>query len=388
MQRHSATQRPLRVVHLDHTVEPGGAELALVRLVSGAHTDWVPCLAVPAPDGCGVFSAAADAGVKMVSVGAAQAAGAATAGFAGAGRFAGAILHQAAQLRWNKTFRGADVVHANSTRSAVYGALAVWGRRVPLVVHLRDRIEPTALGRPGYAMFRLTALRRATSFIANSESTADTVRPFLRKGQRVVVIPSPAGVDRGEPLDGSTTGPVRIGMVARLDEWKGQREVLEAFSRAELGSRASLTFFGAATLGTTAYPQMLRQRAQGHDNVHFAGHVDDVSAAIDGLDLCVQYSTRPEPMGQNVLQYLARARPVVAANEGGPAEWITSGDNGVLVPPRDVAALARTFAELVGDPQLRVRLSRGAAKTSVPTDADSIRAHSAVFQDAVRRFAH
>ena len=90
--------------------------------------------------------------------------------------------------------------------------------------------------------------------------------------------------------------------------------------------------------------------------VDFLGHVEDVDALSAGWDVAVQASTRPEPLGQNVLQYLAAGRAVVAADEGGPAEWITDGVNGLLVPPRDVAALASALGRLDADAALRARL--------------------------------
>ena len=46
----------IRVLHLDHTAEAGGAELALVRMLA-AHPDWVPLVLTP-PGGQGSRSAA------------------------------------------------------------------------------------------------------------------------------------------------------------------------------------------------------------------------------------------------------------------------------------------------------------------------------------------
>jgi len=83
----------------------------------------------------------------------------------------------------------------------------------------------------------------------------------------------------------------------------------------------------------------------------------------------VQYSLRSEPFGQNVLQYLARGRVVVAAREGGPTEWIRDGVNGLLVAPRDPAALGRVLRALVEDPTRRDALAAGALATpGLPAD--------------------
>ena len=75
----------------------------------------------------------------------------------------------------------------------------------------------------------------------------------------------------------------------------------------------------------------------------------DVPRLLDTWDVAVQFSTRPEPLGQNVLQYLAAGCAVVVADEGGPAEWIEDGVNGLRVTPRDVGALAEALRALDAD---------------------------------------
>ena len=86
-------------------------------------------------------------------------------------------------------------------------------------------------------------------------------------------------------------------------------------------------------------------------------------AAIDSLDVCVQCSLRPEPLGQNVLQYLAAGKPTIVSGEGGPSEWVRDGENGLVFEPRDVEALASAIRALVDDLPLRRRLAAAAAAT-------------------------
>src|SRR5690606_26965766 len=120
--------------------------------------------------------------------------GASKSGAVGAISFAWRILKQSVGVRRVRALRDADVVHANSTRAAVYGALAVLGTKKALVVHLRDRMEPDAIGRFGYIAFSRVVVPLASGFIANSASTADVIRPLLRKNQFIEVVPSPYGV--------------------------------------------------------------------------------------------------------------------------------------------------------------------------------------------------
>nr|WP_240898157.1 glycosyltransferase [Agromyces luteolus] len=173
-------------------------------------------------------------------------------------------------------------------------------------------------------------------------------------------------------------------MLARIDPWKGQAELLEAFARAFAGRDIRLQFAGGAPFGHEAYLAELHRRADELGvgaQVDVLGHVDDVARLLDGWDVAVQYSTRAEPLGQNVLQYLAAGRVTVAADEGGPAEWVADGVNGLLVLPRDVGALAAALTRLDEDAALRARLSGAAAATpGLLDDLAVARAHLDVYE--------
>lgn len=97
----------------------------------------------------------------------------------------------------------------------------------------------------------------------------------------------------------------------------------------------------------------------------------------------MQYSSRPEPLGQNVLQYLARGKLTVVASEGGPLEWVTDGENGLVVPPRDVEALATTLRRAVDDEQLRESIAgRALTDPAFPSEKDIIEKHAQAFARA------
>jgi glycosyltransferase involved in cell wall biosynthesis len=57
-----------------------------------------------------------------------------------------------------------------------------------------------------------------------------------------------------------------------------------------------------------------------------------------------------------VLEAMATRRAVVATAVGGVPELVEDGENGLLVPPRRPAALARAILELLADPERRERL--------------------------------
>ena len=71
-----------------------------------------------------------------------------------------------------------------------------------------------------------------------------------------------------------------------------------------------------------------------------------------------------ENFPHTVVEALAVGTPVIATAVGGVPEVVTDGENGLLVPPGDPAALAAAIRRFFAEPELRERL-RAAAAPSV-----------------------
>lgn len=365
-----------RAVFVNHSSEMGGAELALSRLLRTNRT-WSATLVVPAArDGAPDAFAEVPSNVQVIRTGPSHAARGATGTslFASVG-LALRLLASAAILIKSRQVRHADVIVANTTRSSVYVAIAASLLRIPFVVHVRDLIEAGSIGATAAWLMRRVVLPRASAVIANSHASLATVEPWAGAA-RLVVLPSPAGIVKVNPETIDVPAKVRrVGMVARIDPWKGQHLLLRAFEAAFPSSSTQLIFYGAAAFGHEAYLQELKALAgelEISDRVDFAGHVEDVGAAINTLDICVQASLRAEPLGQNVLQYLASGRPTLVSGEGGPAEWVKDGENGLTFEPRDQHSLTAALVRLRDDWDLRRRLTRAAASTPALRDDEDL----------------
>jgi glycosyltransferase involved in cell wall biosynthesis len=389
----AAAPRHPRVLHLDHTGVRGGAEYALLRMLQ-AGVPWSP-LVMLAPTGetdLGVWEAL-PADVPRRIVGVRQPAGVSSGG----GRLqlaAGARLAlQTIATRLHPAFRTADLVDANTARAAAYGGLAACSSRVPFVVHIRDMIDAEALGRTGHLLMTRVVLPRAVGVVADTVPSLDSARPYLKPDAIARVIPSASGLSRRRmPRPAGTDRTLRVGMLARIDPWKGQRLLLDAFAEAFGGTDARLEFAGDAPFGHDGFLAELRARAEDlgiADRVAFLGHVDAVDARLAQWDIAVQASTRAEPLGQNVLQYLAAGCATVVADEGGPTEWVADDVNGLRVPPRDIRSLANALERLGSDAALRERLGAAAAATPGLLDDAEVAAEHAAFYanvlDAVAR---
>lgn len=380
----------LRVLHLDHSTAKGGAEYALLRILN-ADAPWRAVLLVPGTDRhSGVWrDLRQTARTRLVRLGSEQRAGASRSrGARGHLVFAKQILSQALAVRRSGHFAGADIVHANTTRAALYATIAMIGTRKKLVVHLRDITDVEGLGRLGFITMSRLVLPRASGVIGNSEATLRSAEPYLRKNASRVVIPSASGLVKDASMTPVRQDLEQIGMLARIDPWKGQELLIRAFSTTFRGEDIQLSFAGSPEFDQEDYLGYLRSLIVElgiESQVRFLGHVSDVDDYLRGLDVCVQASLRPEPLGQNVLQYLAAGRPSLAANEGGPTEWINHGVNGLLFEARDEASLAEAL-ESLRSMAIRSKLAHAAANTvGLLSDHEIARAHGSMFQAVARR---
>jgi glycosyltransferase involved in cell wall biosynthesis len=88
----------------------------------------------------------------------------------------------------------------------------------------------------------------------------------------------------------------------------------------------------------------------------------DVLAAAD---VVVDLSYEGLGITGTIREAMALGKPVVASAAGGNPELVQDGSSGLLVAPRDPAALASAVERLLGDPALASRLSRAARERVV-----------------------
>jgi glycosyltransferase involved in cell wall biosynthesis len=150
-----------------------------------------------------------------------------------------------------------------------------------------------------------------------------------------------------------------VGLVGRLIPYKGHEDVLQAFAAASNDlADAHLVIAGATDGGSAPYVELLRDRGRQlgvADRIHFTGVQGDTRPVYADLDVLAVPSW-DEPFGLVVTESMAMEIPVVAYRSGGIPEIINSGQEGVLVAPRDTAELGAALAALLGDPPMRSRM--------------------------------
>jgi len=173
-----------------------------------------------------------------------------------------------------------------------------------------------------------------------------------------------------------------VGMVARLERWKGAHILIEA---AQIVSRTlpGTYFFivGGDHPRDPSYADSIRQMAADsglEDHFILAGQrpAAEVPLWQASADIIVHPVTGEEPFGMAIAEAMGMQRVVVASDRGGPREIIQAGENGFLVPRGDATALAVELVRLLQDPGTLRRIEPKAFERgrtfSVPTFAGRV----------------
>jgi glycosyltransferase involved in cell wall biosynthesis len=354
----------IRVLYLDHTARWSGGEVALYRtLVALRETDIVPIvlLAEEGPFAERLRLAQVETHVFPLSEGVREVRKD-TLGVAALLKYASlpaTVMGYAGQVARFAKENHCQIIHCNSLKSDVYGALAGRKARLPTVWHIRDNITADYLPTPAVRVLRMLATRLPQAVYANSESTLKTVFPnALPKNIQTGVVYD--GLD-GEQLDApipletdSWKNAVPIfGLVGRITPWKGQHIFLQAAQILQQKNViAQFHIIGAPLFGEEAYETQIREQARVlGESVEFLGFRDDMQTVLGQLDVLVHASTLPEPFGQVVTEGMAVGLPIIASRGGGVQEIIREGDTGILTPMGDATALAVAMQDLLQNPQ-------------------------------------
>lgn len=198
----------------------------------------------------------------------------------------------------------------------------------------------------------------AHGVIVNARDTRRALlaeNPDLLPHERIHLLPN--GVDDSllsrKPARPPEASPCVIGTAGRLVEQKGQRYLLKAAALLrQRGLVFELHIAGDGPL--RAELQNLAAVLQIEDITHFQGFVQDMSSFYDSLHVFA-FPSLWEGMGNAVLEAMAAARPVVGFAVSSMPEVVRQEATGLLVPERDVEALAQALERLIQAPGLRAQ---------------------------------
>jgi glycosyltransferase involved in cell wall biosynthesis len=261
-------------------------------------------------------------------------------------------------LAWWPLFRAlrrerVDVLHTHAFGPNAWGSLIGRWAGIPVVIaHEHNWAFTGRALRP--VIDRELIARCADAMIVVSEDARRRMIEVERiPSDRLELLPN--GVEALPPGDGRALrgdlgirrGDPVVGTVCIIRTEKALDVLVGAAARlTEHFPRLRLLIAGDGP--DRARVEALTERVGLSDRIHMTGartDVPDVLAAIDIAVICSDYEGSP----RSVLEFMDAGKPIVATDVGGIPEVIEDGVHGLLVPPRDEAALAAALAEVLDD---------------------------------------
>jgi glycosyltransferase involved in cell wall biosynthesis len=208
----------------------------------------------------------------------------------------------------------------------------------------------------------------------------------------IAVVPNGIKLEGYAPAATAPRPPV-VGYLARMSREKGLGVFVDAFialakTHGDTTTRARIG--GACTAGDEPFVAELKRRL---DTAGLSARVDwqpnvsreEKAAFLGNLSLFSVPVLYPEAFGLYVIEALASGVPVVQPDAAAFPELVAATGGGLCVPPRDPAALAAAWAQLIADPARRAAL--GAAGRASVLAKFGARTMAEEFGRAVARFA-
>lgn len=360
----------MRVLYIDHTSKIGGGEIALFNIVRYLDRTAVTPSVLLFEDGPFADKLRPVVDLHILPLDASVAHASKDGLGVSSGMKLGAVFQTLRHiLKVTRFIRasGAEIVHTNSLKADIIGGIAGRLARVPVIWHVRDRIENDYLPARVVSVFRRLARTLPKFVIGNSAATLATVqlngkRPSAVVGSGVDLSHQAFAAEPVQPPRAPGQSTATIGLVGRISPWKGQDIFLRAAAQVLQQHPATrFEIIGAALFAERDYEASLHALCQELSITHaveFTGFLKNVPERVAQLDLLVHASTTGEPFGQVIIEGMAASKPVVATNGGGVPEIVEDGVTGILVPMKKVNAMAQAILRLLENPTLATQMGQ------------------------------
>lgn len=254
-----------------------------------------------------------------------------------------------------------DVVHTHSSVDARLGGIA--GRLTGRAI-VRSRHLSTPISRNWSSWFLY--MRLADHIITSGAS----IRNDMIKNNRMIsrkITSIPAGADetvfRPRPIDTKLKEKLDlnennyvIGIVAVLRSWKGHEDLFKAIAiYKETNPRVILLVLGDGPQRENL--EELRSSLGLEKNIYMLGHITDTPPYYSIMDVVILTSHSNEATSQTLPQAMLMGKVVIGTNVGSIPEVVIDQQTGLLIPPKNPDAIARTL-EILFEPKKRNQIAQ------------------------------
>lgn len=279
-----------------------------------------------------------------------------------------AILELAAIYRRERP----DIVHHVALKPVLFGSIAAWMAGVGRRVNSLNGMGWVFSSRNGIAVLLKPLIRSSLRRVLRSAEVIvqneDDARLVSQLGLRNIHLIRGSGVDieQFQPVDRDDPEPVVV-LVARMIWGKGVQEFVDASQLlAARGVQARFALVGAPDAENRAgIPEYVLRAWDEQGIIEWWGARDDISAVLKSCHIACLPTYYGEGLPKSLLEAAASGLPIVTTDSPGCRELVADGDNGVLVPARDVQAVANALQKLILDKHLRERMGARSRELAV-----------------------
>ena len=299
-------------------------------------------------------------------------------------RFIATVKKIAAIAKQNRV----DVIFSWMTKAQLYSSWAAMLSGIPTLWYQQG--VPSDRG-----WLDTTATMLPASGVLACSKTSAQAQASLQPSRPVRVVYPSVELERFNPEKLQSVGELRrrlglpedvplIGIVGRLQRWKGIHVLIEAMPKVlQSYVNVQCVVVGGKHELEPDYPAYLENRIAAlglQDKVKMVGLQRNIPEWMQAMDVIVHASDN-EPFGMVVIEAMALGKPVVAGAAGGPTEIITADINGILSPYGDANALASAIIRYLDDPGFAQKIGAAARVRSLDF---STRTYAKNFIAAVR----
>lgn len=262
--------------------------------------------------------------------------------------------------------RGIDVVHSHLYHANLYGRLAARREGIPVIASVHNTYKRHKWYR--HLINRYLARHSHVVTAGSVDVERDLLEVDRLPREKIVRLPNCIDLARVETALTAAEAKQRfgfapadrvVGTVGRAEEQKGHAFLLEAFARL-LPAHPDLKLL---LVGDGRLLPQLKENAERLGIAaacRFPGNLAQLADVYRAIDVFVMPSLW-EGLSLAMLEAMAAGLPMIATEVGGARDVLGDSEWGVLIPPRDPAAIVTAIDRLLADPQQRGALAEAGA---------------------------
>lgn len=275
------------------------------------------------------------------------------------------VVKQALKLAGEIRKSHASIVHSHGYKAAIPGVMAARLAGRPSIITGHNLFPENASGMAVKSVRLASRFSRKVIAVAPALARSLTAAgvderkiEIIANGIDLSIYDSAQGKAVREAL-GVAESTKMVFCAARLTEVKGLEYLIHASAIVAKENPSIKVFIAGDGPDRDSLTSLANASAPGI--VHFLGRRNDIPDLLAAADV-VAMPSLAEGHPLTLIESMAARKPLVASRVGGLADAVIDGETGILVPPADPDALAKSILSLINSPELAHKLGEAARK--------------------------